>query len=30
MTEIVKRLQVLKEVTQLPDGRSWTLKRLIP
>jgi hypothetical protein len=30
MTEIVKRLQVLKEVTRLPDGRWWTLKRLIP
>ena len=29
MTEIVKRLQVLEEATQVPDGR-WTLKRLIP
>jgi hypothetical protein len=28
MTEIVKRLQVLEEVTQIPDGR-WILKRLL-
>jgi hypothetical protein len=26
MTEIVKRLQALQQVTQTPDGR-WTLKR---
>jgi hypothetical protein len=28
MTEIVKRLQVLEEITQIPDGR-WILKRLM-
>jgi len=28
MTEIVKRLQVLEEIAQIPDGR-WMLKRLM-